>query len=157
VDDHKAFIRAILSDPSDDTARLVYADWLDEHEDPRGEFLRLEVREARGELNTHRLAELRSRLDPSWLMMVERLDVEKCPQPVEFKFQCPRSWDRLELTDDDRVRFCTACEQNVYYCQDVSSARTLASMGACVALPRHLPRSEGDLDRGGELLMGLLA
>ncbi len=40
-----AFIRAICTDPDDDTARLVYADWLDEHGEPeRAEFIRVQVK-----------------------------------------------------------------------------------------------------------------
>src|SRR5262249_44727116 len=36
-----AFIRAIRESPGDDTVRLVYADWLEEHGDPeRAEFIR---------------------------------------------------------------------------------------------------------------------
>lgn len=30
MSDHVAFLRAIAADPADDTARLVYADWLDD-------------------------------------------------------------------------------------------------------------------------------
>jgi uncharacterized protein (TIGR02996 family) len=36
-----ALIRAILASPEDATPRLVYADWLEERGDPRGEYLRL--------------------------------------------------------------------------------------------------------------------
>lgn len=37
-----AFINAICTNPDDDTARLVYADWLDEHDQPeRAEFIRV--------------------------------------------------------------------------------------------------------------------
>jgi uncharacterized protein (TIGR02996 family) len=39
-----AFLRAILQDPDDDVPRLVYADWLDERGDPRGEFIRVQCR-----------------------------------------------------------------------------------------------------------------
>lgn len=38
-----AFLHAINTDPDDLTAKLVYADWLDEHDDPRGPLLRTEV------------------------------------------------------------------------------------------------------------------
>lgn len=39
-----AFIRAICTDPADDTRRLAYADWLDEHDQPeRAEFIRVGV------------------------------------------------------------------------------------------------------------------
>jgi uncharacterized protein (TIGR02996 family) len=43
---HEPFLFAICQDP-DDTVRLVYADWLDEHGDPdRAEFIRLQVAQA---------------------------------------------------------------------------------------------------------------
>lgn len=44
----EAFIRNIVAHPDDDAPRLVYADWLDETEDPanadRAEFIRLQIR-----------------------------------------------------------------------------------------------------------------
>src|SRR5687767_4899399 len=36
----ETFIRAITDDPDDGALRLVYADWLEEHGDPRGELVR---------------------------------------------------------------------------------------------------------------------
>jgi uncharacterized protein (TIGR02996 family) len=36
-------IAAIIANPHDDTARLVYSDWLEERGDARGEYLRVEV------------------------------------------------------------------------------------------------------------------
>jgi uncharacterized protein (TIGR02996 family) len=39
---HDAFLRAVIESPDDDRPRLVYADWLDERGDPRGEFIRLQ-------------------------------------------------------------------------------------------------------------------
>lgn len=38
--DDESFIHAIQSSPLERTRRLVYADWLDERDDPRGGFLR---------------------------------------------------------------------------------------------------------------------
>jgi uncharacterized protein (TIGR02996 family) len=43
-----AFLRTVLDHPNDDSPRLVYADWLEEQGDPRGEFIRLQI-----ELNRH--------------------------------------------------------------------------------------------------------
>src|SRR5262245_39833845 len=40
--DHADFIEAILAAPEDNAPRLVYADWLLERDDPRGEFIRLQ-------------------------------------------------------------------------------------------------------------------
>src|SRR5258708_688942 len=39
-----AFLEAIRESPDDDDLRLVFGDWLDENEDPRGELVRLSVR-----------------------------------------------------------------------------------------------------------------
>lgn len=37
------FLAEILANPSDDTPRLVYSDWLTEQGDPYGEFIRLQI------------------------------------------------------------------------------------------------------------------
>ena len=48
--DHDPFLTALAERPGDDTLRLVYADWLDEHGLPdHAAFLRLEVRLRRAE------------------------------------------------------------------------------------------------------------
>lgn len=39
-----AFLQAIMDNPDDDAPRLIYADWLDERDDPRGEFIRVQCR-----------------------------------------------------------------------------------------------------------------
>jgi uncharacterized protein (TIGR02996 family) len=44
---NEAFLQAILEDPDDDAPRLIYADWLEERGDPRGEFIRLQCDLAR--------------------------------------------------------------------------------------------------------------
>jgi uncharacterized protein (TIGR02996 family) len=39
-----AFLRSVIDNPDDDTPRLAYADWLEEHGDPeRAEFIRVQV------------------------------------------------------------------------------------------------------------------
>lgn len=43
MNDRLAFLRAICKHPDDDTPRLVFADWLTEHDDPLGEFIRVQV------------------------------------------------------------------------------------------------------------------
>lgn len=48
VSEREAFLKAIAAVPEDDTARLAFADWLDEHGDPdRAEFVSLQIRRAR--------------------------------------------------------------------------------------------------------------
>jgi uncharacterized protein (TIGR02996 family) len=44
MSDEEALLAAIAANPEEDTPRLVYADWLDEHDQPiRAEFIRVEV------------------------------------------------------------------------------------------------------------------
>lgn len=52
-----ALFRTVLASPDDADARLVYADWLDDHDRPGGAYLRAEVAVARGA--SDRLALLR--------------------------------------------------------------------------------------------------
>ncbi len=42
MNDHATFLRAILAEPDKDLPRLIYADWLDERGDPRGQFIRVQ-------------------------------------------------------------------------------------------------------------------
>src|SRR5688572_22453465 len=48
MSERDAFLRAIAAEPSDDTVRLAFADWLDEHDEPeRAEFIRLQIERER--------------------------------------------------------------------------------------------------------------
>src|SRR3954447_19705135 len=74
-----AFIRTILADPTDPTPRLIYADWLEERGDPRGEYLRPPPAPASapaegGEARALRrqLLELGPRIPVSWLAVFDR-------------------------------------------------------------------------------------
>lgn len=51
-----AFLYAIVANPDDDTARLVFADWLEEHDEPaRAEFIRLQIANAVASQREHDL------------------------------------------------------------------------------------------------------
>jgi hypothetical protein len=65
--------------------RLVYADWLEEQDDPLAEFVRLEVRLATEEVSDdqrrammNRLAELGRSAEPRWLCAVNRSPFVRC-------------------------------------------------------------------------------
>jgi uncharacterized protein (TIGR02996 family) len=125
-DEDKAFVRAILNCPADLTGWLAYADWLDERDDPRAEFIRLVIRcgqldyrdaEEWYRLQT-RLQELRSTLDPSWVAIFDRPAVENCDKLPASK--CPKKWENLNGTDDPFVRNCNTCGNHVYYCLTVA-------------------------------------
>jgi uncharacterized protein (TIGR02996 family) len=59
--DHDAFLDAIRENPDDDAHRLVYADWLEERGDPRGEFIRVQCELARLPKSNRRRAKLEAR------------------------------------------------------------------------------------------------
>ena len=72
-------LRAVVANPSDEILPLVYADWLEESGDIRGEFLRIGFRlrllpkdDDRCPLLQARLRELRSAIDPGWLATMGR-------------------------------------------------------------------------------------
>jgi uncharacterized protein (TIGR02996 family) len=61
--DHAAFLRAIRAAPDDDLPRLIYADYLDDHGDPRGEFIRIQIERPRLPRDDPRRPELKGRED----------------------------------------------------------------------------------------------
>ncbi len=78
--EQNALLAAITANRSDNTARLAFADWLDENGEPdRAAYLRLQVELVREwwydkpctELYA-RMAELAGRIDPAWLAIVRR-------------------------------------------------------------------------------------
>jgi uncharacterized protein (TIGR02996 family) len=94
VTEDEAFIRAIVSSPGDDLPRLVYADWLDERNDPRGAYLRAEVEWAKAKQTAGflalRLNGFAEGLDPMWVARVSRPPVGVCCDQVFFRFRGKR-------------------------------------------------------------------
>ena len=73
MSDEASFLKAIRDKPGERSTRLVYADWLDEHDRSReAEFLRLQIQAA--ESNT-RLFELGGQLDAKWLHAIKPIFV----------------------------------------------------------------------------------
>src|SRR5258707_2447192 len=85
--DDEAFQRTIQAAPHDDSSRLVYADWLEERNDERSRYLRLENKLVHAWFYDNPCAEifeelesLQRRIDPDWLRRVRRLTTP--PPPV---------------------------------------------------------------------------
>jgi uncharacterized protein (TIGR02996 family) len=77
--EEQSFLDQLIGDPNDDVTRLVYADWLDEHGDPRGAYLRAEQELAALSEDDPRFADLQREvsktawaLDAEWLAMAGR-------------------------------------------------------------------------------------
>jgi uncharacterized protein (TIGR02996 family) len=86
MNDEDTFFAAILATPADNTVRLAFSDWLKEQDDPRGEYLRAEVRWAisRGSGDEARVRQLGEALDPVWCAQVSRPPVGVCCAHVQF-------------------------------------------------------------------------
>jgi uncharacterized protein (TIGR02996 family) len=74
MSDRAALEAGIVARPDDDTARLVFADWLDEHgEHSRAEFVRLQIEWERAE-----------RFSAPWLELIGRMSALIKADPREF-------------------------------------------------------------------------
>jgi uncharacterized protein (TIGR02996 family) len=163
MDHDEAFIQDILEHPEDPSLRLIYADWLDERDDPRGQFLRLDVelagvprkeKKQRRQLG-ERLRQMREGIDRTWLARLDRTAVENCE--LQFDFECPKRWEKLTTTADPAVRFCDSCQQNVYHCGSVEQAERHAWAGHCVAVDSRTRRKPGDLRLLQQAVLGRIA
>jgi uncharacterized protein (TIGR02996 family) len=88
--DDDGFLDAIRASPGDDLHRLIYADWLDERGDPRGNFIRLHLALASAGpdhidrvAGEHELSHLRKDCDPTWLAVIEPEHVPPTGDPDE--------------------------------------------------------------------------
>jgi serine/threonine-protein kinase len=71
MSDEDVFLQALRADPGDIPLRQVYADWLEDRDDPRAEYLRLLLAGADADPGScRRLDELRPALDPQWVALV---------------------------------------------------------------------------------------
>ena len=66
--DDEAFVEGIVRRPANQLHRLVYANWLEERDDPRAEFMRLTVKVDNA---VHRMVELASVLPEDWVEQVD--------------------------------------------------------------------------------------
>jgi uncharacterized protein (TIGR02996 family) len=169
VRDERSFLQALLADPTDDGLRQVYADWLEEQNEPasafKAEFLRLTAElaispgtERRQEARRQRLQQLAADLNTDWLAVVSRLPVENCQgkrreaEPlsrgyqIRFDYLCDRRWEDLRTTEDQAVRYCGGCRQDVHYCDTIMQARRHAQNGHCIAVDLGVIRRQDDLE-----------
>jgi uncharacterized protein (TIGR02996 family) len=155
-DTEAAFLESIEARPQNDEERLVYCDWLEEHDFlDRAEFLRIQISLRAYDDRTitepavlgasERLRILSTSIDLRWRAIVARPALENCD--VRFELRCPKRWDQLTATPNDTVRYCQACERQVTYCKSIVDARRLAQSGACVAVDASVPRRAHDLEQ----------
>src|SRR4051812_509256 len=120
-------------DAGDHASRLIYADWLEERNEPvRAEYVRLqevliEADAADGAFveRAERLRHIASRVPTEWRLRLARTPIERCA--VAFEIPCPRDWGSLAPTGRDAERHCGACNKTVRYCTTVEEACGVAA------------------------------
>lgn len=155
MNEEAAFLASIRAHPQDDLRRLVYADWLEEHSTDearlKAEYLRLEVRIS-GFTDGHpervgsmlKLRDLTVLLPLDWKAVVAKVPIENC---VGLRDQCPKRWDQLEVRSDDWTRFCTACQQDVFFCASVEQGWEMVEwFDRRVVIDPGERRAAGDMD-----------
>jgi uncharacterized protein (TIGR02996 family) len=125
--DECGFIRGILADPYDAALQSVYADYLEERGDARGEALRIKCEmasipegDARSGKLLARLEQLRPNLDSEWFALVVRIgppalcligspatDLADLPQRLSVSGLNVRSPGLVR--DGDYIVFCISC------------------------------------------------
>src|SRR5262245_44988838 len=101
--DEAAFLAAIRATPEDDTVLLVYADWVEERDDPRAEYVRLAVavrRHLGDDPDTvlpilGRYVELECTLPVDWVYRVNADEFD----PSNFYSKYPFFWRIMEAAD----------------------------------------------------------
>ena len=67
LSEQESLLAAVFDEPDDDTVRLVYADWLEENEQPdQAAFLRMSVAYSRSEMFTEDNLRLWNEIQPVW-------------------------------------------------------------------------------------------
>ena len=102
MNEDKTFIRAIVDNPGDNTSRLVYADWLDDRDDPRGTYLRAE-HEAVVTGDIARLRQLAVGLDPVWVARVSMPPIGVCIDGAKIAHCGPQITTDEIATLEDRI------------------------------------------------------
>ena len=63
-----------------------------------------------------------------------------------FKFVCPNQWHELQKTEQDDVKYCNECQQDVHWVQSEQELSNYAAQGHCVAytLPKDTQSGTDD-------------
>jgi len=110
MSEEQGFLEAIKAAPDAELPRLVYADWLDDRDDPRGDFIRLHwalravgpdhVDRVAGE---EELSALRTNCEAEWLAAVEPEGVPVKDPSSRFSCKC---YERAELKQSTPYFHC---------------------------------------------------
>lgn len=144
----RPYLLAAFDGKLDDAGRLAYAQWLEQRDPLRAEWLRLDVQlhsQGSTDGNVHRrYMELGRHFAYDYRRVMRRNDVLNCgkgasePRRVRFSFICDKRWETLLPTDKPGERDCNACNTRVYQCSTVTEAEMHARAGHCIAVSYDL-------------------
>jgi uncharacterized protein (TIGR02996 family) len=90
----QTFMQQIVAAPDDDAPRLIYADWLSEHDDPLGELIQLQCRQAAEPDDANRRAmkilenKLLKTYEEVWLEhLIQAMPLQPVVDPPKFWFE----------------------------------------------------------------------
>ena len=87
---HEPFLQAILNDPDEEDAYLIYADWLSELEDPRAQFIRTQIELSRGSTSLRKRESLEKESNkiriPNWRSWLGELSKHLDASGRQFDF-----------------------------------------------------------------------
>ena len=64
-------------------------------------------------------------------MITKLTTVRNCDEI--FKFKCPLDWSDLQETEEQKIKFCNQCENNVFLCETDEETIEHAKQGHCIA------------------------
>jgi hypothetical protein len=95
-------------------------------------------------------------VERDWLMQAieeQFATIQDCPP--RFSFLCPKTWQSLESTDTEEIRFCRTCQKNVYWCKTPAEVQAYGEKGRCIAVSSVTYSSRSF--PAEEMLLGLFA
>jgi hypothetical protein len=73
------------------------------------------------------------------------LSIRNC----QFAFRCDKTWNRMQVTSSETVRFCGSCQKEVHWCCTEAELAEAVALNRCVAI-------EVDDFLGTQVLLGSL-
>lgn len=52
----------------------------------------------------------------------------------QFAFRCTSTWDSLQRSEKEGIRYCTDCEKDVHFCRTAQELSDAVRLDRCVAI-----------------------
>jgi len=68
-----------------------------------------------------------------------------------LSYRCPLKWDDLKKTDNENVRFCTECMENVYHVENLIDFKQKVKEKKCISIQKYDDNGEEEILMGTPL------